>query len=637
MASGQRQSVLRYLRRVVSSKEGVSVADAQLLERFVDQRDEAAFELLVRRHGALVLGVCRRVLRDSHEAEDAFQATFLALARRASSIARHGSVGGWLYKVAFRAALEAKAQLAKRAAHERLVPVLPAIADTLDPALEVQWHEVRLVIDEEVNRLVEKYRLPFVLCYFEGKSNAEAARELGCPIGTIESRLTRARERLRAGLIRRGLTLSGGLSATLLTQKGAAASVPWTLVSSTVQAATAFASRGAVAAGVISTQVITLTEGVLRAMFLTKLKIAAVLVLAVGVLTAGVSVIGRPALAARQPDEKQEVANQSADLPKPEKTAPAKSVIEKGVVKKIDPAGKTITIQSVKFYHLSYPMPLVNTLGMSNLNNPGILGMNNLGSLGMNNLGVNNLMYAHQLQNNLYAFPDGTIRAFGPQAFYDQQFLAAFQAHQVYQRLPLQAASESKHKLAPHVKVTIDGKEVRLSDLPPKTSVQLTLDSARLVTRIEAKGSTMDGSVEMVDPTNHLVSIQHHDHTYRYDLASDTMVSINTKESQLSDLKRGMLISLQFSAVSPKTVVGIRADGPTVDCVVKAVDVSDQTISIFLKKEHLTVKDLPVMEEAKILLKGKKGKLGDLKPGMQVSLKMGADHAKNLVVGITQK
>src|SRR5262249_11379095 len=153
------------------------VPDTDLLERFAAVRDEAAFELLAWRHGPMVLGVCRRVLGDFHEAEDAFQATFLVLARKAASAARHRSAGGWLHTVAYRVALRARARRAARTARERPLGEPPPDA-ALDPAGEAARREVRRVIDEEVNRLPEKYRTPFVLFHLEGRGSAEVAREL---------------------------------------------------------------------------------------------------------------------------------------------------------------------------------------------------------------------------------------------------------------------------------------------------------------------------------------------------------------------------------------------------------------------------------------------------------------------------
>src|SRR5262245_51293467 len=284
MPASQLQGIINHLRRTVGARGLREVPDAELLKRFTADRDEAAFELLVWRHGKMVLNVCRRVCRDGHDAEDAFQATFLALVRKASSISKHEAVSSWLYKVAYRAAHASRARSARQTGRFRHGDDLDSIPGSSDPESTAAWREIRGLIDDEVLRLPEKYRLAFVLCHLEGHSNADAARELGCAVGTVESRLTRARQRLRSGLARRGVTLSAGLSAALVFENAASASVSAELVLVTVKAAT-FAMAGPVAAGLISARVAVLTEGVLRTMGISKLKTAAAILLAVGIAT----------------------------------------------------------------------------------------------------------------------------------------------------------------------------------------------------------------------------------------------------------------------------------------------------------------------------------------------------------------
>ncbi len=179
-------AVLHQLRRVVARERTDELSDAQLLDDFVQRRDEAAFELLVWRHAGLVLGTCRRLLRDRHEAEDAFQATFLVLIRKAATISRRDSLGSWLHRVAVRIAQRARAQAARR-----MTAALPEEVPAPEPKDDLLWRDLRPVLDEEVSRLPEKYRRPFVLCYLEGNTNEQAARQLGCPRGTILSRLAR--------------------------------------------------------------------------------------------------------------------------------------------------------------------------------------------------------------------------------------------------------------------------------------------------------------------------------------------------------------------------------------------------------------------------------------------------------------
>jgi RNA polymerase sigma factor (sigma-70 family) len=210
--------------------------DNALLEQFITGRNEAAFAALVQRYGALVYGVCARVLRHVEDAEDAAQATFLVLARKASSIRTGTSLAGWLYRVAFRIALHAKQRRVQRQVHES---ELQDVAEP-EPTPEWIWRDLRPVLDEEVCSLPVKLRLPFVLCYLHGKTNEEAARQLGCPVGTVLSRLARARDRLRDRLSRRGLALSAGAFAAVLSEQAMAASFPAALVAPTAGAAVVF-------------------------------------------------------------------------------------------------------------------------------------------------------------------------------------------------------------------------------------------------------------------------------------------------------------------------------------------------------------------------------------------------------------
>jgi RNA polymerase sigma factor (sigma-70 family) len=260
--------------------------DKVLLERFTRQQDEAAFAALVRRHGPMVLGVCQRILHHSQDAEDAFQATFLVLVRKTGSLARPELLANWLYGVACRTALNARAEAARRRACERPVADRP-----VEGTAEVDWHDLRPVLDEEVNRLPTLYRVPFVLCYLEGMTNDEAGRRLGCPKGTILSRLARARERLRVRLARRGLTLAAGLFAAVLTEKINAAALSAALADSTTRAAMQFAAGKAATAGAVSAKVAALTTEVLRTMFLARLKTVGMLVLLLGLVAGGAALV----------------------------------------------------------------------------------------------------------------------------------------------------------------------------------------------------------------------------------------------------------------------------------------------------------------------------------------------------------
>jgi RNA polymerase sigma factor (sigma-70 family) len=293
MARGELNSVMRQLRRLAEPWGPGGLSDAELLERWLGRRDEAAFEVLVWRHGPMVLNVCRRVVHPPGDPEDAFQATFLTLVRKAAAIGKRQAVGSWLYKVAYRASLAANTRAAKRATHERLAA--PGIGAT-PPEAEIVWRDLRPVLDAEVNGLPAKYRDPFILCYLEGRTVAEAALQLGCSRGTVGTRLAWARGRLRARLTRRGLALSAGALAAALSQ-GTAAALPAALVAATDKAAVLFAAGGPAAAR-ISPQVITLTNKVVQTMFLSKLKVVTALGMALAGLLVGVSLAARRARSA---------------------------------------------------------------------------------------------------------------------------------------------------------------------------------------------------------------------------------------------------------------------------------------------------------------------------------------------------
>jgi RNA polymerase sigma factor (sigma-70 family) len=278
MASASAHPIIRYVRHLAASHFAAALPDAQLLERYVVRRDESAFAALVRRHGPLVLGACRRVLADPHAAEDAFQATFLVLARKAGRVRRPESLGAWLYGVATRTALKVRA----RQARNRRVEERAALNAVVRQADDLVWRDLRPVLDEAVAGLPEQYRVPFVLHHLEGATVAETARRLGCPPGTVAARLARAKERLRSRLSRKGVTLSAGALAVALSGKAAAASVPVALAAGAVEAAMLVAAGEA---AVSSTAFVALTKGVIQAMTMTKLKVAALLlaVSAVGV------------------------------------------------------------------------------------------------------------------------------------------------------------------------------------------------------------------------------------------------------------------------------------------------------------------------------------------------------------------
>lgn len=244
MPNAPLNNVLRQIRRLVARPNRVEQSDEELLERFVVSREEEAFASLVRRHGPMVLGVCLRLLRNRHDAEDAFQATFLTLVRKGSTIRQRGALASWLYRVAFRISLRLKARAEKRSTSESLGDA----AVELDPATEASWHELRPLLDAELQELPAKYRAPMILCYLEGRTYEQVAIELGCPKGTVAIRLLRAREMLKRRLIRRGLVAAAGIVTTHSLLPGASAAVPAGLATTTTSIAVNLAGGATLAA-----------------------------------------------------------------------------------------------------------------------------------------------------------------------------------------------------------------------------------------------------------------------------------------------------------------------------------------------------------------------------------------------------
>src|SRR5579871_3879425 len=232
MTQGPMNQLLRHLRRAAHAGQPC-LSDGELLACFIERREETAFAALLRRHGPMVLGVCRRILGNVHDAEDAFQATFLVLVRKASSVRPREAVGNWLYGVAYRTALEARTRLLRRRTRERELVDIPHADNRPDAC----WFELQAVLDHELHRLPDKYRLAVVLCDLEGRSRKEVARQLAIPEGTLSSRLATAHKKLAWRLTRYGLSVSGASLAMLIAENAASACVPASLLVATLRAA----------------------------------------------------------------------------------------------------------------------------------------------------------------------------------------------------------------------------------------------------------------------------------------------------------------------------------------------------------------------------------------------------------------
>ena len=313
MPASPTTTVIEHLRKAML-RDGAELGDGELLGRFIERHDDAALAALVNQHGPMVWGVCRRLL-SHHDAEDAFQATFIVLVRKASSIVPRAMVGNWLYGVAHQTALQARRTATRRRAREIQMTEMPDTATVQQD----QWPDLQPLLDQELSRLPDKYRAVIVLCDLEGRTRKEVARQLRLPEGTVAARLARARAMLAKRLAHRGVTLSAGALAAVLSQHVASASVSNSLVSSTIQAATLVAVGQTAATGVIPVKVAALSEGVLKAMLMSKLKVMIAVMLVLGFLTTGATVLTLRTAAAQGQDQKhtlKTLTGKEADRPK---------------------------------------------------------------------------------------------------------------------------------------------------------------------------------------------------------------------------------------------------------------------------------------------------------------------------------
>ncbi len=282
MATAQLGTVLRHIRGLAADPRINERTDGALLRTFLSGNDPSAFEALLRRHGPMVLRVCRRALGNAHDAEDAFQATFLVLAQKARSIRKREALASWLHGVAYRMATDARRAAARRHRHEsRANPTPPR-----DPALSAAWQELQALLDEEIAALPETLRAPFVACCLENQSCAAAAQQLGLEEAAVWKRLSRARKRLQGRLARRGVALTAMLAAVAVGAAGAAA-VPRPLAATILKAAARVGAGQALTGGTVSAKVLALVEGMNRTMFLNKCNTAILLLTCTAIVGAG--------------------------------------------------------------------------------------------------------------------------------------------------------------------------------------------------------------------------------------------------------------------------------------------------------------------------------------------------------------
>jgi RNA polymerase sigma factor (sigma-70 family) len=606
MATNQLRRVLQTLSRADLYHEVAGRTDGQLLESYVRSREEAAFAALVRRHGPMVWAVCRRVLRGHQDAEDAFQATFLVLVRKAAAVVPREMVANWLYGVAHQTALKARATTAKRQAREKQVTAMP------EAAAEQQdlWHNLEPLLDQELSRLPDKYRAVLVLCDLQGKTRKEAARHFRLPEGTVASRLATARTMLAKRLARCGVTVPGGAVAAVLAQEGASAGVPTSVVSSTIQAANLFAAGQAAASGALSAEAVALADGVLKTMLLSKLKIATVAVLvAVAVLGAGAAALTQQAPAEKPADltsRERERSDVPADPPpKENKQGEPGTTAVSGVVKAVDVAKSTVTVSQREG---EKTFPVANDATMVINGRPGNLAGLPKGALASLTLSGD-------------APAARTIEAVGP---YLGGVVTAVDAEKRALTITVaQGGGERTFTLTKNANVVIDGKPGQLAALPPGANVTLSwfadLKTART---LEATGSWWQSiRVKAVDAAKGTITFDENERVLEVAgktllVAKDASIMIDGKPGKLAALPPGAFVTLYLCA-DQKTIHGFNAEGRGFQGVlVKAVDADKGTITFEDygndREGLISGKTLPVAKDANIVIDGKPAKPGQL-------------------------
>jgi RNA polymerase sigma factor (sigma-70 family) len=316
MSSHQLRSVLQCLRTLAGSRDLLDLSDRQLLLRYARDRDELSFAALVRRHAGLVMGVCCRLLKCTQDAEDAFQATFFVLARKAHAIRWRDSIASWLFEVAHRLALKSRTEMARRDVHERQAAKTMRVENARERSLE----ELSTVLDQELRNLPERYRLPLLLCYLEGQTRDQAARQMGLSLRTLHRRLERGLTLLRARLTARDLTLSSVLLSAGVAQQAASAHLSATLLRDTVHASLTFSLH----ANTVQLPAVVLAEKGLNSMAFAKGKMLLTLLLAVGAIVAGAGVLTQRPVEAMRAQE-----NVTAQTPESLHSQPGKRTPEK--------------------------------------------------------------------------------------------------------------------------------------------------------------------------------------------------------------------------------------------------------------------------------------------------------------------
>jgi RNA polymerase sigma factor (sigma-70 family) len=614
MATSQLRQVMQTLRSATLPHEGAGLTDGQLLECYVRGRDEAAFAALVHRHGPMVWGVCRRVLRSYQDAEDAFQATFLVLVRKAASIVQREKVANWLYGVAHQTALKARATTARRGAREKQVTAMP------EPALQQQelWADLQPLLDQELSRLPDKYRAVIVLCDLEGKTRREAARHFRLPEGTVASRLATARTMLAKRLARYRLAVSGGVLAAMLSEQAAAASVPISVASATIKAATLVAAGQAAATGAISVKAVALAEGVLKTMLLNKFKFATAVLVVVTVLAAGAVTLTRPVLAEKPADQPSTQKKEPADQPAREKKeVEALPRVVSGIVKSVDAEKNALTVAHREG---ETTFTVARDANITIDGKPGVLAALPAGA---------NVILSQFVDPK-------TARCVGAEGASVFGKVKAVDVEKSTITVAGVQPDDRTFSVAKDTAIVIDGKPGQLAGIPTGASLHA------LNLCVDQKTAR---SINVEGPAFHRVpvkTVEAEQNTITFDdkapaevagktvaVAKDAHIDIDGKAGKLAGIPKGAFLNLVLS-VDQQTARRVQAEGPDVGgcggSPVKAVDVEKYTITLEDRATaDRTEKTYTVAQDAFILIDGKLGNLAGLPAGSFVNLILAVD------------
>jgi RNA polymerase sigma factor (sigma-70 family) len=573
------------------------------------------------------------VLNNAHDTDDAFQATFLVLIRKAASLRERQTVGNWLYGVAYHTALKARAIDRKRTAKERQVSDMPPA----EARSEHEHQDWKALLDEELSRLPNKYRESIVLCDLQGKSRQEAASELSLPVGTISGRLTTARRLLAKRFQRRGLVFASSMLAGLMSQSAASACVSNSTISSIVNAASQMQAGNALTEGVLSAQVVALAEGVTKAMMFTKIKVVTTILLVVVSVVGGASWYAESALAQKpQPAAPKE----GVKPPKPGREKPVAASEISGTVLSVDLTQHTVTIQSKSFiggkaFEVAKDAKVLLDDASGDkfgFHEGKFTDLSEGASVTLKLAGDKNQasgiwIHAPVVQGNVKAVD------------------AAKSTIAIYNYSKAEPSGELVFQVAPNARISIEDGNAKkeknkvdtLADLVAGAQVSLKLSVDRKEVRaIFAQGQTVYGSLKQVNGEKNTLTITAKDGEKTFEVAKDVQISIDSgkgdKRSQttakLTDLTVPSLVTLRLS-MDQKSVVAVHAEGANINGVIKAVDVQNNSITVTVhasKTDPVVDHTFTVNKDARISVDDNKvAKLADLPVASHVSVKLSAD------------